>query len=299
MASLASRQLYWPFDRRAYPTYLVVFAMALTGSMLLAIRGFQVAPSMWLGFFSWSSLAFVGGMGLRRIGWPNFGGAMEAMGVFYRQGLSAFLCIVPLASLPIPFADPTLSAWDHALGFDWVAWAKMTAGLHDPFVLAYKSFIWQPALVTFALFLSKQHDRGWQTVFAGTMALAISTFVFAFFPAVGASEFYHFTVRTPAPPFHPVLIALKDGSMRYLDGRTFAGMISFPSYHAAGATVLAWGFWKTWLRWPMLAVNILMAVAAISMGSHYLVDILAGLVVAFVSITLSVRTIPVAADATA
>lgn len=263
--------------------------LLVAGCALLTIRGFTIAPVIWLQFFTWPLLSIIGGMGLRRLGYPDFGGAMEGMGLFYWQGLSAFFCIVPLASLGVPFADATLSSWDHALGFDWVAFAKATVWLHDPFAVAYKSFVWQPALAAFALFMTKQAERGWQMVLAAAIALAIATFVFALFPAVGASEFYHFAVRTPAAPFHPVLMALKDGSMRVLDQNTFAGMISFPSYHAAAAAILTWGCWTTYLRWPMLALNALMCISAITMGSHYFVDILGGLAVAAASIAIAAR----------
>jgi membrane-associated phospholipid phosphatase len=151
--------------------------------------------------------------------------------------------------------------------------------------------MWQPAFAAFALFLAKQSWRGWQMVLSSTIALAIAGFLFALFPAVGAAEYYHFPVHTPTPPFHPVLIALKSGAMRVMDERTFAGMISFPSYHAAAATILAWGCWTTIFRWPVVALNVLMCLSAISMGSHYLVDILGGVAVAALSIALSVKIV--------
>jgi hypothetical protein len=136
LQTLRERQLHWPFDRRAYPNYVIVLALTMLGLALLWLRGFTIAPRIFLEFFSWALLMIFGGWGLRRIGWPNFGGAMEATGMFYWQGLSTFFCIVPLATLPIPFKDSLLASWDHALGFDWVAYAKATADFYNPFAKA-------------------------------------------------------------------------------------------------------------------------------------------------------------------
>lgn len=271
-------------DRRSLPTYALILVLAVIGPALLLLRGFSIDPAVYLDYFSWPLLTIAGGIGLRRLGHPKFGGSMEVMGLLYWQGVSAFFCIVALASLPIPFADATLSMWDYALGFDWVAWAKATAWLHDPFAIAYKSFMWQPAMVAFALCLSGHSRTAWRAVFASTVALALATAIFALFPAIGSAEFYHFHPRSPAPPFHLVLIALKEGTIHTLSKDVYAGMISFPSYHATEAAIFSWACWKTFLRWPVLFLNILMAISAITMGSHYLVDILGGFAVACVSI---------------
>lgn len=281
-------ELHSPFDRRAFPIYGLIVALGLVGALLLAILGFTVSLSVWMRFVSWPLLTIAGGLGLRRIGHPNFGGAMEATGILYWQGLSSFLCLVPLASISAPFADWRLAAADRALGFDWVGYAKATSGFETLFVLSYKSFMWQPALAAFALFLSKQPDRGWRLVFAATIALAITAIAFPFAPAIGASEFYHFKPWTHVEQFAPILLALKSGH-RVLDSSTFAGIVSFPSYHAAAAAIFAWGCWTTKVRWPMLILNALMCLGAITLGSHYLIDVLAGLAIGACSIFLAGR----------
>jgi membrane-associated phospholipid phosphatase len=67
-----------------------------------------------------------------------------------------------------------------------------------------------------------------------------------------------------------------------------SGIVTMPSGHAAGAFLCAWAAWDMkLLRIPLLLLNVLMAVAAISHGGHYLVDILAGGMVAALSIALA------------
>lgn len=278
IAALAEPTFHPPFDRRSIPVYALIGMLALVGTLLLSLRGFYVSPAVWSGVFAWPLLTIAGGLGLRRIGWPRFGGAMEATGILYGQGLASFLCLVPLATLSAPFADNWLAAADRALGFDWVAYAHATVSWHDTFARAYKSFMWQPAMVAFALFPFGQCDRGWRAVLAATIAMTLTAMLFPFAPAIGSSLHYGVAVVTPAQPFAQVLTDLKDG-VRVLDTGTFKGLVSFPSYHAAAATIFSWGCWTTKLRWPVIALNIVVCMSAITMGSHYLVDILAGIAV--------------------
>lgn len=63
------------------------------------------------------------------------------------------------------------------------------------------------------------------------------------------------------------------------------GILTFPSVHAAVASLCAWAAWKIkMLRYPALALNIAMAFSAVPSASHYLTDILAGVGVAAFSI---------------
>jgi membrane-associated phospholipid phosphatase len=63
------------------------------------------------------------------------------------------------------------------------------------------------------------------------------------------------------------------------------GLISFPSFHSATAAIYAWATWRTpVVRWIGLALNLLMLIATPIHGSHYLVDVLAGLAVAVAAV---------------
>jgi membrane-associated phospholipid phosphatase len=277
--------LQFPFDRRSAPIYIIIAAMTFVGLILANWLGFTIAPAIFPQFFGMPLLSVVGGWGLRRIGRPNFGTAMETLGLFYLQGLAAFFCIAPLAVLSAPFADPALAAADRAIGFDWIAYAKLTEPVRPVLNFAYKSFDWQPALVSVGLF-TRQGLRLWETATAAVIALVFATVIFPFAPAQGASIFLHFDLHAPVQPFAPALQALKHG-YRSLDNSVFTGLISMPSYHAAAALIFTWALWMTPLRWPALALNILMLAATVPLGSHYLVDILAGVAVGALAIRLS------------
>lgn len=277
--ALLPETLQSPFDRRAYPNYIMIAGMSLFGLSLMLVRGFTIAPEIAWEFFSWALVVIISGLAARRLGWERLAGALESIGVIYWQGLAGLLCIVPLATFAPPLADHFLNGIDKALSFDWVAYANLTQPLKPPFVIAYKSFIWQPALVLGALFFSRHFDRGWQLVQAATIGLIPAIALFAFFPAVSAYNYHGGQpsyIQPVVAKFLPVLMELRDGR-RILDEHSFAGMITFPSYHAAAAVMFAWAAWPLkWLRWPLIALNLVVLAATVSIGSHYLIDVIGG-----------------------
>ena len=231
-------------------------------------------------------------MALRRIGKPNFGSAIEVFGLFYIQGLAAFFLIAPLASLSAPLADSSLARADEWLGFDWFAYAKITAPFDLPLAVAYRSFAWQPALTALTLFLRGQQERGWQTLTAAVVALLITSLIFPFVPAQGSVIHYGATI-----PYAPhasrsahALLALKAGQ-HLLDSSVFTALIAFPSYHSVAAVVFTWACWRSPLRWLVLILNLLLIASALTIGGHFLVDIFAGIAVGIVSIFIASRLV--------
>jgi membrane-associated phospholipid phosphatase len=64
------------------------------------------------------------------------------------------------------------------------------------------------------------------------------------------------------------------------------GIITFPSLHAALAVIVAAVLWPIpVLRWPVLGVNALMLAATPIDGSHYFIDVVAGIVLALACLT--------------
>jgi hypothetical protein len=95
------------------------------------------------------------------------------------------------------------------------------------------------------------------------------------------------------PNLHPAaafvhlahLAALRDGSMQVISLHDAQGIITFPSYHAALGVIFACSFWShRWLRWPGVVVNALLIAATPIDGGHYFVDVIAGVIIAIVSL---------------
>ncbi len=66
--------------------------------------------------------------------------------------------------------------------------------------------------------------------------------------------------------------------------KTTEGTITMPSIHCSTAILLMAGFWKTKLRLPIFALNVLMIYSTLSVGRHYGIDIVAGIALALLTI---------------
>ncbi len=79
----------------------------------------------------------------------------------------------------------------------------------------------------------------------------------------------------------PVFYGLRDGSFRVLVAVGAEGIISFPSLHAALAVILVIALWPIpILRWLTLYLNLAVLLATPIDGSHYFIDVFAGIGVA-------------------
>ena len=61
-----------------------------------------------------------------------------------------------------------------------------------------------------------------------------------------------------------------------------------PSFHAALGVLLIWAVWpERALRWISVVLNVTMIAATPFLGAHYLVDVIAGLCIASISIRIT------------
>ena len=68
------------------------------------------------------------------------------------------------------------------------------------------------------------------------------------------------------------------------------GLITFPSFHTAVAILFAWALWRTPVAWVFgVILNGLMILATPLAGSHYVIDLVGGTVVAMVAIGIANR----------
>jgi hypothetical protein len=194
------------------------------------------------------------------------------------------------------FTDPLLDRWDSALGFHWPAIrAELLRHEWLSFVMekAYLACFWMPFAVFALLYRADQIDRLYRYLRAHGMALAVTIVVFFFFPARAAFAFY-LAPGTPLPGnakhYGAVIQGLRDGSFTTIDLAHLGGIITFPSFHAAMAILFVWAVWPARrFRLPMVAVNLLMWLAAVPLGGHYVVDLLGGSVIAVAALAVAAK----------
>lgn len=201
-------------------------------------------------------------------------------------------------SLAFPLADARLSAWDRAIGFDWLAymrWADQYPALLRAMDLSYGNLTGYSCLLFVLLALGRnpvERCRELIALFLGT-ALFCSA-LGAFLPAVAAMAWYQ-----PSPDlfshigpqtgrYHlEVLYALRQDPAHLFDLSNMPGLVTFPSFHTAmGVLAIYCARGTHWLFWPMLVVNLVMIASTPVLGSHYGVDILAGTATALGAIAI-------------
>ena len=198
-----------------------------------------------------------------------------------------------------PLADPQLAAMDMALGFDWrsfIAFVDRHTWLANALGVAYSSFSYQLLLLPAYFALRGKRARASAIVFGYTLLCLILSIISIWYPALGADAFYRMAPDDLANIntqfgffFLEQFDAVRNQVHFILDFDHVAGLLTFPSGHAGVAALCAWAAWDSrLLRYPFLILNIGMATAAISHGSHYMIDVVAGLGMA--GLTVSVAT---------
>lgn len=184
-----------------------------------------------------------------------------------------------------PLCDHALVRFDLLFGFDWFVWHRFVSShrvLEVVLEVAYLSFIPQILFSVLYLAHSGRPDRNSELLWNECISLPITALIAGFAPALGPF------VPGAAPPWTPVLIALRAGSISHFTH--LEGVITMPSFHAVTAILMIYVH-RPPLKsfYPMLALNVLMLASAPSQGNHYLVDVIAGIVLAALSIWI-VRT---------
>lgn len=211
-----------------------------------------------------------------------------------------FTLILPwqVQAFALPLADDSVRAFDLSLGFNhvtWMGWLNQHPSITSVFRPVYNSMIPQAVLIISLCLTTSRVRHLDRYLCAFAIAIILTSAVSALLPTHGIVADLDPTLRnTPAWPFAATDVAtydaLRSGALRNLIGIPKLGIVSFPSFHAASAVLAAWAFW-TWppTRYPAAALNVILSIATVGCGGHYIADVLVGILVAVCSITLAVR----------
>ncbi|MBX9791035.1 MAG: phosphatase PAP2 family protein [Pirellulales bacterium] len=205
-------------------------------------------------------------------------------------------------SIVFPLIDDKLVGFDAWLGFDWrqySAWLSSEPQIAHLLSNVYRFAINQILVVLPILCLLRALARV-QHFVGGFLVSAVLTIVVAtLWPAFGAYSYFNVDLGQMAKSHPPagfahleVLGSIRDGTLRLIDGN-MEGLVTFPSFHASVAILLAYAAWPLrQLRPFTFVINGLMVVSAIGEGGHYLADLIAGVAVAAASLVLMRRLLP-------
>lgn len=194
------------------------------------------------------------------------------------------------ASAGFPLQDHALDVIDRALGFDWkalLAWMNAAPTAYAVLGLIYASLTLQMTTVVLCLAFSDRLAGLRVYTLAFIFAALISIAISAVLPAAGVWPYYGLTAADSphllptVSTSWPVFYGLRDGTFRMLVAVGSEGIITFPSLHAALAVIVIAALWPVpVLRCVFLALNVTMLIATPIDGSHYLIDVLAGIALA-------------------
>jgi membrane-associated phospholipid phosphatase len=257
------------------PLWSAALTLALADALAVWLLGWTVDPAV-------PAAVAVAVIGLSAIAWvaakdarlARLSAPCLALALLCLLSNGAWIATFVGASMGAPLRDATYAAADRALGFSWAAW-KAWSVAHPSFdrvtQLAYGQHIWQSVVL---LALLANGPRGASPLLRALLiAFIVTLAISAVAPAIGTEA---------DAEWLPTFIALRSGTFRHIGGAQ--ALISMPSFHAVLATLFALGWWTIpWARWPGLAFNALMLVATVRWGQHYLVDVLAGVLLAIVA----------------
>ena len=275
----------------------------VTLGILMMFGGFALNPaSVWLG---WGFVAIYAAFAWYNATAANRG---DPQVVFVLGGFAqivlATMIMAPFtyvaAAINMPMQDTALMALDRMLGLDWqgyLAFLHAHPNLARWIDFGYTMIKWPLFIIPVALAAAGLYFRLQQYTLAFLLALAVTTAISAFVPALGTYHELGLSIRDFASfnphPYESQLIDLprvRDGSLRLLDLGALTGVVTFPSFHAASAALYLWALWPVRLLRPIAIVaNVAMVAATPIVGGHYFVDVIAGIVVTALAIVVAGR----------
>jgi hypothetical protein len=221
---------------------------------------------------------------------------------FFTGGLS-----YTAAALNRPLWDDSLDGWDQSLGFHWREWLNLLNAHPDVnvlLVISYHSMVPQLACALIALVTARAYRTLDIFLIAFGIAATVSVTVSGGMPALSPlvhygilpSDYPNISLAVPLE-FADHVRALRDGSMHMIDLGGAQGLVTFPSFHTACGVLLVLAFWRIpYVRWLGLILNSIMLLAVPIEGSHYLLDLFAGIAVALFSWYLARKMVTREAD---
>jgi PAP2 superfamily len=194
------------------------------------------------------------------------------------------------ATAGFPLQDAALEAIDRHMGVDWTQLMSIVSrhpGLQLVLSFAYASFALQTLTTVLALGIAGQLTRLSSFIAAFVATTLIIIAISAVLPAAGPWLFLDIQQAgangfLPASATSwPVFLALRDGTLHTVYGIRSEGIITFPSLHAALGVLFPLALWRVRsVRWLAVGLNVLLVIATPAYGSHYVVDVIAGILIA-------------------
>jgi membrane-associated phospholipid phosphatase len=275
--------------------WAIILVVAVSDAILLAETSFRLEASPELRILAGLMALAVVLVICRR--WRSFPRITPRLADLTRTVLSlvlftnavSILSFILTGILPLPTWDGALATADHALGLNWLdmyQWFTHHPAIEDFAHAVYNSLGPEMLVLLIALELlgDRNHARAFLLWFmvSTIAALCIGTLM----PAAGAFVYYHLPVASTTG-YVSQWADLRDGTLRTINPYNYQGLVVFPSFHATLAVLCACAAWPLRIvKIPLLALNLLIILSSPATGGHYFIDIIAGIVLAALTVSL-------------
>ncbi len=181
-----------------------------------------------------------------------------------------------------PLRDEALARADAMLGFDWdamSAYLDTLPGVMGALVYVYTTSLAQAGAILLLGSMRRPGSYNRELFWIVAIGSLLTVTVFLFVPVVGK-------LGKLDSDLIKRLTEIRAGETAMTYDRTLS-LISFPSFHTFTAVIIVYmSRWSRWCLVPALLINVVMLMAIPPVGGHYLVDVVAGVGVAVVSIAV-------------
>jgi hypothetical protein len=274
-----------PFSKDAQRRWLfiaAVGAMALTGLSRLALL---IDPSIFVAPLVFGVFIYALGLSLYWLGTKTGSFVFAATSDFFcsaGQLMTLFVAACGLqyvaAAANFPLMDDVFAKADRVIGFEWHAYRDLLAQsrlLEIAFIYAYSSVYLQIVILALLHCMTPKSDGNAEFIWCLGIGLIAVIAISAFMPALG----YPGEI---GQQHIDVLQTARNGMLKDL-----AGIITFPSFHTVlGVLLIYYSRTLKFLLPVTVPLNVMLILATPPVGGHYLIDVLAGLVVAAATIKI-------------
>ena len=203
--------------------------------------------------------------------------------------------------IQLPLINHQLDAGDRALGFDWQIYAPFFIRSHwtaRPLSLCYYSYDFLAAAGAVGIYWCRNVLHGQRTLIAYIIAGMATITVAALYPAVPANITAQIDMQNLKDyvcihtnmtfAAGETIARIQKHSLPYLPWPSDIALITFPSFHAVIAVLFIY------LAWPIRILRVVFLIVCAGMlfstpwcGFHYISDVLAGIIIALISILFS------------
>lgn len=264
---------------------LTVLAISIVG---MWASGLRVSVAQVLPKIGMYCLVLVGAFFYKRRGADSLAAAL--MIVFW-MGLVSDLHVYPMflaGRQPADYHDALLADADRALGLEVpevLRWMEGCPWAKERLDAIYYTLVFLMTAALLSTTLLGYLRVAQEYVISMVCAVGLTFPLFAVFQAQGPFTYYGYPATPAQLDYLRTLTALKTQDVFTMDLSYASGLITFPSFHTILALLAARALWPVpYVRWIGLLWAGLIVLSTVTTGWHYIIDLLAGGVVAGLSV---------------